>query len=163
MASPQSAQSFSIRPTSKFVVFAYALVGLLTAAASFIAYRAQARTAYFYAILGFGLLALLWVAARHIRLQLTRLTLEDTSLKFQDGFISKSTRMLNLAKVQDVRVDQGLTDRILGIGTLTLETAGETGRLVMPNVDEPHEIARRILSLAQLSGAGAATPSSKRA
>lgn len=150
MASPQSSHpSFSIRPTAKFVLFAYALVGLLTAAASFIAYRGQARTAYFYAIFGAGLAGLIWVAARHVRLQMTRLTLENASLKFEDGFVSKSTRMLNLAKVQDVRVNQGLTDRLLGIGTVTLETAGETGRLVMPNVDAPHEIAHRILTLAE--------------
>lgn len=150
MASPQSSsQSFSIRPTAKFVLFAYAVVGSLTAVASLLAYRGQARPAYFYAILAAGLIGLIWVAARHVRLQMTRLTLENSSLKFQDGLISKSTRMLNLAKVQDVRVDQGLTDRLLGIGTLTLETAGESGRLVMPNVDAPHQIAHRILTLAE--------------
>lgn len=158
MASPQSAQSFSVRPTSKFVIFAYATVTAATAIGAFLASRAQLQTAYLYAILAAGVLGLVRVAMRHMRLQLTRLSLEGTSLKFQDGVLSKSTRMLNLAKVQDVRVDQGIIDRLLGIGTLTLETAGETGRLAMPNVDRPHDIAQRILSLAHQAPA---TPSTR--
>lgn len=163
MASPQtSVHSFSIKPTSKFVLLAYGLVGAFTGAASLIAYRSQARTAYLYAILAAGLAGLVWVAMRHVRLQLTSLTLDGAGLKFQDGFISKSTRMLNLTKVQDVRVDQGITDRLLGIGTLTLETAGESGRLVMPNVDRPHEIAQKILAVTQHPGSGASVSAQTR-
>ncbi len=148
--SPSSpTQMFTIRPTSKFVVFSYGLILVLAAIAALVAYRNAARAEYFYAILAVAALSLVWTAKRHIRLQLTRLTLDGQGLKFQDGFISKSTRMVNLSKIQDVRVNQGITDRLLGIGTITLETAGETGRLVMENVDQPQEIANRILALAQ--------------
>ncbi len=148
--SPSSpTQVFTIRPTSKFVVFSYGLILVLAAIAALVAYRNAARTEYFYAILAVAALSLVWTAKRHIRLQLTRLTLDGQGLKFQDGFISKSTRMVNLSKIQDVRVNQGITDRLLGIGTITLETAGESGRLVMENVDQPQEIANRILALAQ--------------
>jgi uncharacterized membrane protein YdbT with pleckstrin-like domain len=151
-SSSTAAPTFTIRPTSKFVIFSYALIAGLTAIGAVLAYRNAARKEYFYGIVGAGLLCLLWTAKRHIRLQLTRLTLDGQGLKFQDGFISKSTRMVNLSKIQDVRVVQGITDRLLGIGTITLETAGETGRLVMENVDQPQEIANRILSLAQTPG-----------
>jgi membrane protein YdbS with pleckstrin-like domain len=40
-------------------------------------------------------------------------------------------------------------DRMLGIGTVTFETAGDSSRLVMENVDRPQDVAHRILSLAQ--------------
>ncbi len=149
MSSPNPTPVFTIRPTSKFVVFSYGLILVLASVAALVAYRNAARTEYFDAILAVAVLSLVWTAKRHIRLQLTRLTLDGQGLKFQDGFISKSTRMVNLSKIQDVRVNQGITDRLLGIGTITLETAGETGRLVMENVDQPQEIANRILALAQ--------------
>ena len=149
MSPSNPTQVFTIRPTSKFVVFSYGLILVLAAVAALVAYRNDARSQYFYVILAVAVLSLVWTAKRHIRLQLTRLTLDGQGLKFQDGFISKSTRMVNLSKIQDVRVHQGITDRLLGIGTITLETAGETGRLVMENIDRPQEIANRILSLAQ--------------
>ena len=156
--SQPSVPAFTIRPTSKFVVFSYATVALLAALALFIAYRQDARREYFYVIASMAALGLFIAVKRHIQLQFTRLSFDGHGLKYQDGFVSKSTRMLNLSKIQDVRVDQGLTDRMLGIGTITLETAGESGRLVMRNIDEPQEIAHRILSLAQSSGASAGTP-----
>ena len=149
MSPSVSTPTFTIRPTSKFVVFSYGLILLLAVLAAAVAYRNAARTEYFYAILAIAALMMVWTAKRHIRLQLTRMTLDSQGLKFQDGFISKSTRMVNLSKIQDVRVNQGITDRLLGIGTITLETAGETGRLVMENIDQPQEIANRILALAQ--------------
>ena len=157
-SSHQSVPAFTIQPTSKFVVFSYAAVAMATALACFIAYRQQARREYFYVIASMAALGLFIAVKRHIQLQFTRLSFDGHGLKFQEGFISKSTRMLNLSKIQDVRVDQGITDRMLGIGTITLETAGETGRLVMRNIDQPQEIAHRVLSLAQSSGAGPRPP-----
>jgi hypothetical protein len=38
---------------------------------------------------------------------------------------------------------------MLSIGNLSLETAGETSRIVMPSVDQPHEAADRILALSR--------------
>ena len=36
-----------------------------------------------------------------------------------------------------------------GIGGITLETAGETGRLTMENIDNPQQVADHILALAR--------------
>ena len=145
---------FTVRPTSKFVIFTYVVTIALAALAIAVWYRQQARSECLYLILGLAALGIFVTVKRHIRLQFTSLTFDGQGLKFQDGFFSKSTRMLNLTKIQDVRVDQGIADRILGIGTITFETAGESGRLVMENIDHPQDVAHRILALAQ-SGGGA--------
>jgi uncharacterized membrane protein YdbT with pleckstrin-like domain len=58
---------------------------------------------------------------------------------------SRSVRTMELVKVQDVRVDQTLMDRMLGLGTIHVETAGETGRLSMGGVAQPQEVADYIL------------------
>ena len=43
---------------------------------------------------------------------------------------------------------EGTTQRMLGIGNLSLEPAGETSRLVMRNVDSPDHVAESILHIA---------------
>jgi membrane protein YdbS with pleckstrin-like domain len=141
--------AFTIRPTSKFVIFTYVATIALTAVAAGVWHQKQAKPEYLYLILGLGALGLFSAIKRHIRLQFTSLSYDGHGLKYQDGMMSKSTRMLNMAKIQDVRVDQGVFDRILGIGTITFETAGESGQLVMENVDQPQEVAHRILQLAK--------------
>lgn len=102
-----------------------------------------------WGLLGLPALAALYLAVRHIRRRLVKLTILDDRLRYEAGLLSKTTRTMELAKVQDVRVDQTVGQRMLNIGHLSLETAGETSRIVMPSVDRPHEAADRILELSR--------------
>jgi uncharacterized membrane protein YdbT with pleckstrin-like domain len=88
---------------------------------------------------------LLWTVWRHIRLRFTSMTLQGGKLRYETGMLSRSTRTMELARIQDVRVDQSLLQRILGIGTLSVESAGEHSRLSMENVDRPQAVAEYIL------------------
>jgi uncharacterized membrane protein YdbT with pleckstrin-like domain len=56
---------------------------------------------------------------------------------------------MELAKVQDVTVNQTLGQRLLGTGDLSLETAGETSRIVIQSIDRPQEAADHILELSR--------------
>ena len=94
-------------------------------------------------------LAVLYLMARHMRRRMVKLTILDDRLRYEAGFLSKTTRTMELSKVQDVRVDQTIGQRMLNIGNLSLETAGESSRIVMPSVDRPHEAADRILELSR--------------
>ena len=67
--------------------------------------------------------------------------------------VSKSTRTIQISKVQDVRVDQTLTQRLLKIGNLSMETAGETSRLTVVNVDHPQDVADELIDISD-SGSG---------
>jgi membrane protein YdbS with pleckstrin-like domain len=102
-----------------------------------------------WALLALPALAALYLVARHIRRRMVRLTILDDRLRYEAGFLSKTTRTMELSKVQDVRVDQTVGQRMLNIGNLSLETAGESSRIVMPSVDRPHEAADRILALSR--------------
>ena len=60
---------------------------------------------------------------------------------------------MELAKVQDVRFDQSFGQRIINTGDLSLETAGESSRIVMRSIDNPKVVAEHILELSrQLRG-----------
>jgi uncharacterized membrane protein YdbT with pleckstrin-like domain len=82
----------------------------------------------------------------------TCLTLSGRVLSFHTGFIATSTERIDVAKVQNVRVDRTLVDRLWGVGTVVIETASESGRLVMQHVDRPTWVADRILEAGVQAG-----------
>jgi len=88
-------------------------------------------------------------ALRALRRQMTTTTVAGDRLRFEVGLLSKSTRTIQLSKIQDVRVDQNLHQRMLKVGNLSIETAGEASRLTLPDVDNPQAIADELMNRAQ--------------
>ena len=91
----------------------------------------------------------LFVGIRHIRRRMTTITVAGDKLRYESGLFAKSTRTVELMKIQDVRVDQTLGQRIFGVGDISLETAGGSSRIVMTSIDGPQAAADHILALAQ--------------
>lgn len=85
-----------------------------------------------------------------MRMQLKRrlitMRLQDDHLTLETGFFSRTRRTLDLAKIQDVTMQQSFVQRLLGVGDLTLESAGAGGRIAILNVDGPREIADAIIA-----------------
>ena len=94
-------------------------------------------------------LLLFFTLFRHMQRRLEKITLSGDRLKYESGLFSKSTRTVELEKVQDVRVEQSLTQRMFSIGDLSLETAGGTSRISMASIDNPQDVADHILELAR--------------
>ncbi|MEO8028865.1 MAG: PH domain-containing protein [Bryobacteraceae bacterium] len=92
---------------------------------------------------------LLWALQRHIARRTTRLSIVGDRLRYEAGVFTKTSRTMEIHKVQDVRVDQTIGQRVLGIGNLSIETAGEASRITMENIDAPPPAAERILDLAR--------------
>jgi uncharacterized membrane protein YdbT with pleckstrin-like domain len=90
-----------------------------------------------------------WPALRWLRRSFNRTTISGDRLRYESGALTKSTRTIQLSKVQDVRVDQRFSQRIFSTGDLSIETAGETSRLTLHNVDSPQTLADEILNRAQ--------------
>lgn len=94
--------------------------------------------------------ALLFLTAvRHAKRRMVRMDVLGDRLRYQAGFLSKTTRTIELLKVQDVRVDQTVMQRMLGVGNLSLETAGMGSAIIMPSIDNPQTAADHILGLAK--------------
>jgi uncharacterized membrane protein YdbT with pleckstrin-like domain len=138
-----------LRPSIKFVKLGY--LGCLLLAAAIGVYLVVDKDHpdyYVWALVLPGFL-LLWVVMRHIERRRVKLEILNDRLRYEAGFMSKATRTVELVKVQDVRVDQSLGQRLVGIGDLSLETAGQGSRIVMPSIDNPQAAADHILGLAQ--------------
>ena len=140
-----------LRPSIKLIKLVYILS--LAAAVAIAGYLLSmgGRDDRLWSLLLLPAVAILFAAIRHLRRRLTKLTVLDDRLRFEAGLFSKTTRTIELAKVQDVRVDQSVFQRILNVGNLSVETAGDSSRIVMESIDRPQEAADHIL---QLSRAG---------
>lgn len=135
-----------IRPTLKFIKLGYGAAAAFVVAAACVWLIWLPEYPWLPAA---ALLLLLWPAARHLRRSFTTVTITGDKLRYETGFLSKSTRTIQLTKVQDVRVDQTLGQRIFGVGSLSIETAGETSRLTVVDIDGPQEVADGIVEAAQ--------------
>ena len=60
------------------------------------------------------------------------------------GWISKRSMEVPLEAINDVRFDQGIFDRIVGAGTLVVQSASEAGRQVFDHIRKPEEVQKTI-------------------
>jgi membrane protein YdbS with pleckstrin-like domain len=136
----------TIRPTAKFLKAGVAITALVFLALE-IAYFTYWRGIETVSLLPLVVpLIFIWPLARWMRWRTTKATVSGDRLRYESGLAGKSTRTIQLTKLQDVRVDQGLFDRLFDIGDISLETSGETSRLTIPKVDRPQQVADELLN-----------------
>jgi uncharacterized membrane protein YdbT with pleckstrin-like domain len=137
-----------IRPTMKFIYMGYVVVILivvaLAVAMEHIEWPPSIPSAWQPWIPWLPVLLLLWPLKRHLRNRLTKMTILDDRLRYETGLLSRTTRTILISRVQDVSVHQRISQRIFGVGDLSIETAGEASRETIFNIDRPQEIADHI-------------------
>src|SRR5271166_5097444 len=139
-----------VRPTMKFIKAGYVLVTLLVLVGWFAWYHYDWEPKWVPAVF---LILYLWPLSRQIRRATSKMTISADKLRYEVGLLGKSTRTIQLLKIQDVRVDQTLAQRMFGVGSISIETAGEASRLTIHNIDMPQAIADEIMARSQHGGA----------
>ncbi len=94
---------------------------------------------------GLGILILLYW---YIKTRATALTVTEHEITFEQGILSKDRTGVSLRHVRAVRVTQGFVNRILGVGTVEISTAGDEPEFKVSDMPDPHEI-REAISRAQ--------------
>jgi membrane protein YdbS with pleckstrin-like domain len=154
-----------IRPTMKFIYFGYAIVLLIVVALIVVSMGVQwpewIPMDWQPWIPWVPMLLLLWPLKRHMRNRLTRMTILDDKLRYETGLLSKTTRTILISRVQDLTVHQRIGQRIFGVGDLSIETAGETSRLTILEIDQPQRIADHINELSHKGPAKEPIPKSE--
>ena len=138
-----------VRQSLKLVLAAYAACGIVEGLIVAYWLVSDPRPGWVWPLFLIPILGQIWAAKRHTEKLSSTLTVDDGRIRYETGMLSRTTRTLELAKVQDVRIDQSPLQRILDMGDLSLETAGENGRLTMPSIDRPRAIADELLNLAR--------------
>lgn len=137
-------EGVTIRPSMKTVWAAYALAVAVIIAGAWLYFEyADDKPRWLLAIL---LIAFLPPLKMHLKRRIVSLRFQDDHLIFETGFLSRTRRTVDTAKIQDVTVQQTFGQRLLGVGDLILESAGESGRMSIANLDRPREIADAIIN-----------------
>lgn len=134
------------RPSSKLILVSYVFIALIffVGVWAYFQYLPD-KPAWLVAI---PAVLFLMPIKSHIRQRSVKLTLEDDHLILETGLLAKRTRTINIAKVQDVTVNQSVGQRMLGLGDVTVESAGESSSMLAHGFDSPKEIASVILKAA---------------
>jgi uncharacterized membrane protein YdbT with pleckstrin-like domain len=92
-----------------------------------------------------GLLLLLAYVVRRVVAWATSLFVVTTDrIVHRRGLIAKFSMEIPLEAVNDVRFEQSVFERMIGAGSLVIESAGERGREVFSDIRHPEEVQREI-------------------
>lgn len=138
-----------IRPTQKWVRLSYTIWFLIACALVFTWNNYLPEKPFWVPVAVIALLWMGWPLRLQIRRRFTKLILEGDKLRLEVGIFSKTTRTLQLAKIQDVTVTQSLIQRLWGVGDLGIETAGESGRMTIGDIDQPQSVADQLMDWAR--------------
>ena len=141
-----------LRPSLKFIKSSYVFCLLLAAAIGvFLGMEKDNQQVQDWGKWAFILPVILafFTLIRHIRNRMVRVTVSDDRVREEIGLLSKSTRTIELDKIQEVNVHRTVWQRIFGIGDLSMETAGRSSQLSIHSVDRPQEAADHILEAAR--------------
>jgi len=152
----EAMQDRVIYPSMKLIKLGYFLAVLVVVGAVVVQVKYMPQVERPWLVPAVAALTLLWPIRSNIRRQSTKATITGDKLRYEAGLFSKSTRTIQLSKVQDVRVDQTLGQRMLGVGDISIETSGESSRLTMPHIDRPQAVADEIIAASQEHGSAQA-------
>ena len=99
------------------------------------------------AVLGLALVGW-WTVRPFLRWLTTTCTLTTRRLVVRRGVLSRTSMELPLSRVLDVSSERSLSDRVLGCGTLLVQTAAEGGPVALvdvPDVEHVHQVLSELL------------------
>jgi uncharacterized membrane protein YdbT with pleckstrin-like domain len=93
------------------------------------------------AAFGIGIILLLYW---YIKTRATALTVTDSDLLYEKGILSKNRTSVSLQHIRSVNVMQTFVNRILGVGTIQISTAGDLPEFTIADMPDPHLISEAI-------------------
>jgi membrane protein YdbS with pleckstrin-like domain len=130
----------STRTHWKALIFPVFVLLLVAGAGGFLAAivpSGSLQTPARIAILAVGVVVLVAFAAKpFLNWFFSTYTLTNRRLITRHGILTRTGRDIPLMRINDVSYEHGLMDRILRCGTLHIESAGERGQVILPDV--PH-------------------------
>lgn len=94
---------------------------------------------------GVGIIILLWW---YLQTKASKLTVFENEILFEKGLLSKERSEVNLGIVRTVRVKQSFFNRIFGVGTVEIFTAGDNPEIVAKGMPDPNRI-RELIKMGQ--------------
>lgn len=104
-------------------------------------------------IIGIGLLvAIGWFASRYAQWYTTNFVVTSDRVIYRVGVFAKKGTEIPLDKINAVHFEQRIFERILGLGTITIESASESGRSIFEDIRKPSAVQNVIYQQADAQG-----------
>ncbi|MEV0617148.1 PH domain-containing protein [Nonomuraea sp. NPDC050404] len=109
-------------------------------------YATYARIAV--AVIGLILLTI-WSFVPYLQWKNTGYVLTTHRFTISTGVLNKSTDEIPITKVNTVSSDQTFAERLLGCGTLTVESAGDRGEIVLRDIPRIQDVRTDLFRLVE--------------
>jgi uncharacterized membrane protein YdbT with pleckstrin-like domain len=88
-----------------------------------------------------------YMAARLITWRAANLVVTNQRVIYRHGVVRRQSREIPLDRIQDVSFEQTMFERLVGAGSLTIESAGREGQEPFPDVAHPAKLQSTINQL----------------
>jgi membrane protein YdbS with pleckstrin-like domain len=95
--------------------------------------------------------SLLWFAYRYARWITTNFVVTSDRLIYRSGLVAKQGIEIPLERVNTVFFNQGVFERMLGAGDLSIESGGETGKQNFKDIRKPSAVQNEIYRQMELN------------
>jgi len=141
-----------LHPHWKALFFPVLLIPIVVGVATFLYFSLDGdgtwQKAGRWAVIIVAAVLLIWGSlVPYLRWRTTLYVMTTDRLITRVGVLSRSGRDIPLSRVNDVSFSHNLFERILRCGTLTVESAGERGQLVMTDVPKVEYVQRELYKL----------------
>ena len=101
-----------------------------------------------YAVLAVAaLLLVVFVLVPFLRWRTTLFVVTNERVVMRSGILSRQGRDVPLQRINDVSFQHSLLERVLGCGTLVVESAGERGQVTLTDVPHVERVQRTVYDL----------------
>lgn len=94
---------------------------------------------------GLGILILLWW---YLQCKSTKLSVLDNEVLFEKGLLSKERSEVNISGIRTIKVKQSFFNRIFGVGTVEIYTAGDNPEFIAHGLPDPNKV-RELIKMEQ--------------
>jgi len=142
---------FTLRPTLLFVAIWYMaaafVVVVVAAVLGVLNQHGVSGQAAIIVILVVAAIAFIVPIYKHILRRRQVYTLTNHKLEMRFGLISKIVRNIPLRNIQDVTVTATVSQRLLSLGDIVIDSASESGKIKLHDVHHPEKYADMILGV----------------
>jgi uncharacterized membrane protein YdbT with pleckstrin-like domain len=144
----------AMRPHWKEMVWPAVVLVLTSPVATYLAAIVPDGSAQNWLRLTIGVIAILvvlrWTVWPFLKWLTTSYVITDRRIITRVGVVARLGRDMPISRINDVTFEHsGILERVLGCGTLIVESAGERGQLVLRDVPRVEEVQRDVYKLAE--------------
>jgi len=144
----------AMRPHWKEMFWPAVVLILTSPVATYLAAIVPDGSAQKWLRLTIGVIAILvvlrWTVWPFLKWLTTSYVITDRRIITRVGVIARLGRDMPISRINDVTFEHsGILERVLGCGTLIVESAGERGQLVLRDVPRVEEVQRDVYKLAE--------------